>query len=142
MQAQFTLNQSRAEEITMREDYGCQLPPLNHDEEGFGDLGFGDSGPLEMIRDGSSIDHSLEPVFESFILYMCIFFSCSNVDSLQGSFFSEVRDRSESRRNRPSSVRQRSETDTPVRDDGFGGNLGHDEIGISEHFSTALKIDI
>lgn len=62
MQAQFTLNQSRAEEITMREDYGCQLPPLNHDEEGFGDLGFGDSGPLEMIRDGSSIDHSLEPV--------------------------------------------------------------------------------
>ncbi|XP_057372165.1 double-strand-break repair protein rad21 homolog [Daphnia carinata] len=108
MQAQFTLNQSRAEEITMREDYGCQLPPLNHDEEGFGDLGFGDSGPLEMIRDGSSIDHSLEP----------------------GSFFSEVRDRNESRRNRPStSNRQRSETDTPLRDDGFGGNLGHDEIG-------------
>ncbi|KZS22071.1 putative Protein RAD21 [Daphnia magna] len=108
MQAQFTLNQSRAEEITMREDYGCQLPPLNHDEEGFGDLGFGDSGPLEMIRDGSSIDHSLEP----------------------GSFFSEVRDRNESRRNRPSSsIRQRSEADTPIRDDGFGGNLGHDEIG-------------
>ncbi|EFX68066.1 putative RAD21 [Daphnia pulex] len=108
MQAQFTLNQSRAEEITMREDYGCQLPPLNHDEEGFGDLGFGDSGPLEMIRDGSSIDHSLEP----------------------GSFFAEVRDRSESRRNRPSSsVRLRSETDTPIRDDGFGGNLGNDEIG-------------
>ena len=62
MQAQFTLNQSRAEEITMREDYGCQLPPLNHDEEGFGDLGFGDTGPLEMIRDGSAIDQSLEPV--------------------------------------------------------------------------------
>jgi hypothetical protein len=70
MQAQFTLNQSRAEEITMREDYGCQLPPLNHDEEGFGDLGFGDSGPLEMIRDGSSIDHSLEPVLANDIFYM------------------------------------------------------------------------
>lgn len=70
MQAQFTLNQSRAEEITMREDYGCQLPPLNHDEEGFGDLGFGDSGPLEMIRDGSSIDHSLEPVIANFLLSM------------------------------------------------------------------------
>lgn len=62
MQAQFTLNQSRAEEITMREDYGCQLPSLPHDEEGFGDLGFGDSEPLEMIRDGSNVNHSLEPV--------------------------------------------------------------------------------
>ena len=62
MQAQFTLNQSRAEEITMREDYGCQLPPLPHEEEGFGDLGFGDSEPLEMIRDGSNVNHSLEPV--------------------------------------------------------------------------------
>ncbi len=62
MQAQFTLNQSRAEEITMREDYGCQLPPLPHDEEGFGDLGFGDSGPLELIRDGSTNDHTLDPV--------------------------------------------------------------------------------
>ena len=76
MQAQFTLNQSRAEEITMREDYGCQLPPLNHDEEGFGDLGFGDSGPLEMIRDGSSIDHSLEPVLSIFLCcYACMLFS-------------------------------------------------------------------
>ena len=46
----------------MREDYVCQLPSLPHDEEGFGDLGFGDSEPLEMIRDGSNIDHSLEPV--------------------------------------------------------------------------------
>ena len=55
--------------------------------------------------------------------------------SLQGSFFAEVRDRSESRRNRPSSsVRLRSETDTPIRDDGFGGNLGNDEIGISIAF--------
>lgn len=71
MQAQFTLNQSRAEEITMREDYGCQLPPLNHDEEGFGDLGFGDSGPLEMIRDGSTIDQSLEPVtIQSYQIYV------------------------------------------------------------------------
>ena len=62
MQAQFTLNQSRAEEITMREDYGCQLPSLQNDEEGFGDIGFGDSESLELIRDGSNVDHSLEPV--------------------------------------------------------------------------------
>lgn len=52
------------------------------------------------------------------------------VKSLQGSFFSEIRERCESRKNRPStSNRQRSEADTPIRDDGFGGNLGQDEIG-------------
>lgn len=65
MQAQFTMNQSRAEEITMREDYGCQLPPLTHDDDGFGDIGFGDSGPLELIRDGTAMEHSLEPVNRS-----------------------------------------------------------------------------
>lgn len=73
MQAQFTLNQSRAEEITMREDYGCQLPSLPHDEEGFGDIGFGDSEALEMIRDGSNADHSLEPVFKKYQLLLYLF---------------------------------------------------------------------
>jgi len=108
MQAQFTLNQSRAEEITMREDYGCQLPSLQNDEEGFGDIGFGDSESLELIRDGSNVDHSLEP----------------------GSFFGEIRERAESRRSRPSSTnRLRSGADTPIRDDGFGGNIGNDDIG-------------
>lgn len=57
----------------MREDYGCQLPSLPHDEEGFGDLGFGDSEALEMIRDGSNIEHSLEPVTFIFIFPLYIF---------------------------------------------------------------------
>lgn len=41
-----------------------------------------------------------------------------------------MRDKSESRRNRPStSNRIRSGGDTPMRDDGFGGNVGHDDMG-------------
>lgn len=121
MQAQFTLNQSRAEEITMREDYGCQLPSLQHDEEGFGDIGFGDSESLELIRDGSNVDHSLEP----------------------GSFFGEIRERTESRRSRPPSTnRLRSGADTPIRDDGFGGNLGNDDdIGGGGLFEGGLFDD-
>lgn len=48
IQAQLTMNQSRAEEITMREDYGSLS--LSHHDEGFGDLEFNDDGP-EMLRD-------------------------------------------------------------------------------------------
>jgi len=42
------MNQSRAEEITMREDYGSLS--LAHHDEGFGDLEFNDDGP-ELLRD-------------------------------------------------------------------------------------------
>jgi cohesin complex subunit SCC1 len=49
IQAQFSMNQTRAEEITMREDYGN----INLDT---GDDGFGDQvGSPEMLRDASSI---------------------------------------------------------------------------------------
>ena len=49
---------------------------------------------------------------------------------LQGNFFGEIRDRNESRRNRPStSNRLRSGGDTPIREDGFGGQIGNDDIG-------------
>jgi len=50
IQAQFSMNQTRAEEITMREDYGN----INLDT---GDDGFGDQvGSPEMLRDASSIE--------------------------------------------------------------------------------------
>lgn len=50
--------------------------------------------------------------------------------SLQGSFFGDIRDRNESHRKRPStSNRPRSSADTPIRDDGFGGNVGNDNMG-------------
>ncbi|XP_039750249.1 uncharacterized protein LOC120626690 isoform X2 [Pararge aegeria] len=70
IEAQFSLNQSRAEEITMREDYGS-LNLVTHDD-GFGDMGFdadnpdimreaiGNEGGLEqsnlLFADGSSLE--------------------------------------------------------------------------------------
>lgn len=47
IEAQFSINQSRADEITMREDYGS-LPMTIHDD-GFGDIGFDDGS--DYIRD-------------------------------------------------------------------------------------------
>lgn len=47
IEAQFSINQSRADEITMREDYSNYHMPMNDD--GFGDLGFDGS---DFIRDG------------------------------------------------------------------------------------------
>lgn len=53
IEAQFSINQSRADEITMREDYG-NLPMTIHDD-GFGDIGFDADGP-DFIRDDANID--------------------------------------------------------------------------------------
>lgn len=53
IEAQFTLNQSRAEEITMREDYGSISLVDSHADEGFGDMGFGDAEAPDIMRHGS-----------------------------------------------------------------------------------------
>lgn len=55
IEAQFSINQSRADEITMREDYG-NLPMSIHDD-GFGDIGFDADGP-DFIRD--EVDPSID----------------------------------------------------------------------------------
>lgn len=49
IEAQFSINQVRADEITMREDYGS-LSMSIHDD-GFGDMGF-DAETPELVRDG------------------------------------------------------------------------------------------
>lgn len=49
IEAQFSINQSRADEITMREDYGSL--PLAINDDGFGDIGF-DTVGNDFIRDG------------------------------------------------------------------------------------------
>lgn len=68
IQAQFSLNQSRAEEITMREDYGTMAlagpsapggDNLGVDDEGFGDmLSFdrNETGPADLLRDATAAD--------------------------------------------------------------------------------------
>ncbi|CAG9766759.1 unnamed protein product [Ceutorhynchus assimilis] len=57
IEAQFSLNQSRAEEITMREEYG-NISLVNHDD-GFGDMGF-DSDPPDLMRHAGSLEPSME----------------------------------------------------------------------------------
>lgn len=58
IEEQFSINQSRADEITMREDYGT-LPMSIHDD-GFGDMGF-DADTPDLARDGlePNIDEGL-----------------------------------------------------------------------------------
>ncbi|XP_045514622.1 double-strand-break repair protein rad21 homolog isoform X1 [Pieris brassicae] len=57
IEAQFSLNQSRAEEITMREDYGS-LNLVTHDD-GFGDMGFDTENP-DIMRDAIGNEGGLE----------------------------------------------------------------------------------
>lgn len=59
IEAQFSLNQSRAEEITMREDYG-NLSLVTHDQ-GFGDMSF-DAEPPELLRHATSMEPALDQV--------------------------------------------------------------------------------
>ncbi|XP_065083169.1 double-strand-break repair protein rad21 homolog isoform X2 [Ochlerotatus camptorhynchus] len=54
IEAHFSINQSRADEITMREDYGTL--PLNIHDDGFGDMGFDDTP--DIVRD--RIDEPME----------------------------------------------------------------------------------
>lgn len=54
IEAHFSINQSRADEITMREDYGTL--PMNIHDDGFGDMGFDDTP--DIVRD--RIDEPME----------------------------------------------------------------------------------
>lgn len=59
IEAQFSINQSRADEITMREDYGSM--PMSIHDDGFGDIGGFDADGPDFIRDDvdPNIDVSL-----------------------------------------------------------------------------------
>lgn len=67
IEAQFSLNQSRAEEITMREDYGS-LSLVTHDQ-GFGDMSF-DAEPPELMRHAGGMEPSLDQVKPLKICYL------------------------------------------------------------------------
>ncbi|XP_039301291.1 double-strand-break repair protein rad21 homolog A [Nilaparvata lugens] len=111
IEAQFSLNQSRAEEITMREEYG-NIGALVPQEEGFGDMGFDTDAP-ELLRQ-TGFDHHLDQ------------------DNL---LFSDGVEHMEKGKDEPQPStsgglmsRGGLDIDTPIRDDGFGGNLGQDII--------------
>ena len=87
IQAQFALNQTRTEDITMREDYGMRFVP-----EAFGDIGF---DTAEIMRDGD------------------------NGSYMFGESFSDM-----TRDGRFVRHSTTMEIDAPLKDDGFGGQLG------------------
>jgi len=65
IEAQFSINQSRADEITMREDYGSLS--LSLQDDGFGDIGFEAETP-EIIR--CSIPSNINVSIFEFFGYM------------------------------------------------------------------------
>lgn len=111
IEAQFSLNQSRAEEITMREDYGS-LSLVTHDQ-GFGDMSF-DAEPPELMRHATAMEPSLD---QSHMLF-------SDGPGMEAGL--EAKDKEPVAGTSGSA--QAMDIDTPIRDDGFGGHLGQDII--------------
>ncbi|KAK4305905.1 hypothetical protein Pmani_022222 [Petrolisthes manimaculis] len=114
IQAQFTLNQSRAEEITMREDYGNIS--LVTGDDGFGDIGFEE--PPDIMRDTSAMDQTLDHS-------SLIFGDGGPLDKEKEAGVSKEQD-SRLAAARPDA--SALDLEAPIRDDGFGGNLGQDII--------------
>ncbi|XP_043210960.1 double-strand-break repair protein rad21 homolog isoform X2 [Amphibalanus amphitrite] len=112
IQAQFSFNQSRAEEITMREDYGNIS--LVTGDDGFGDMGFDAEPPVELMRDANS----LEPTLENTNLL----FDGSNAPKPEAAPAPGETSQQSTSKQTPAAL----ELDAPIRDDGFGGNLGQD----------------
>ena len=115
IQAQFTLNQSRAEEITMREDY-ANLSLVTNDD-GFGDMGFEE--PPELMRAASAMERSLDH-------QNLMFGETSALDKdKEEPSTSKIEDSHLG----PGRVnRSALDLEAPIRDDGFGGNLEQDMI--------------
>nr|CAD7405598.1 unnamed protein product [Timema poppensis] len=115
IEAQFSLNQSRAEEITMREDYGSIALVTN--DEGFGDIGF-DTEPPELIRNVSTLEPSLD---QASLLF-------SDGPGVENMVPLDKEKEPQPSTSGGQSSRSALEIDAPIRDDGFGGNLGQDII--------------
>ncbi|KAI4459377.1 scc1 / rad21 family member [Holotrichia oblita] len=102
IEAQFSLNQSRAEEITMREDYGSMA--LVSTDDGFGDMGFDTDAP-ELMRHGTSLEPSME---QNNLLF-------TDGPVLEGVGIEKEREPIPS-----TSGAQPMEVDSHIRDEGFG----------------------
>ena len=104
IQQQFVMNQSRVEEITMREDYGNIT--LSHDDDGFGDSL--ELEAPEMLRDASHMNHQYDTELSL------------DTDT------SKARDQSRAMSlqpdiSAPSTSGSKMTLDAPIGDDGFGG---------------------
>ncbi|XP_037806014.1 double-strand-break repair protein rad21 homolog isoform X1 [Lucilia sericata] len=114
IEAQFSINQSRADEITMREDYGSLSLSLHDD--GFGDVGFDNDTP-DMVR--GHLDSTLnDQLFEDEII-------------------TNVRESNEAtiRLNEP------DVTDSRLDGDGFGDEFGQPELFGDELFGEPPRLE-
>ena len=118
IQAQFTLNQSRAEEITMREEYGNIS--LVAGDDSFGDISFEE--PSSLMRATSGIDQNLD----------------------QTNIFGENIDKDGDATNRLSGTSRGGpnasglDLEAPIKDDGFGRNPCQEDIMSGELFEGGL----
>lgn len=103
VQPQFNLNQSRAEEITIREDYG-NITLVGDD--GFGDMGFDER---EMLREGPSLDEPLMHPSDGSNLLLEESHKKDGEVSLD--------------------KQMEMDYDKPLQDDGFGGAVGEGLLG-------------
>ncbi|KAF2894481.1 hypothetical protein ILUMI_11681 [Ignelater luminosus] len=115
IEAQFSLNQSRAEEITMREDYGSIT--LVSNDDGFGDMGFETDAP-ELMRPTSGLEPSIE---QSNLLF-------SDGPALDGVGLDKDREPIPSTSGTQPAHPSPMDVDVPGRDDGFGTNLDQNII--------------
>jgi len=128
IQAQFSMNQTRAEEITMREDYGNIT--LDTGDDGFGDVQAIGSRTPEMLRDASTIEPdfgpdslSLAPETEA-----TREFSMADHTSIAGESMAAPSSMFEGHGQRellrdPIKELRPTGLDAPIQDDGFGGSV-------------------
>ncbi|XP_013109711.2 double-strand-break repair protein rad21 homolog [Stomoxys calcitrans] len=117
IEAQFAMNQSRADEITMREDYGSLSHSLHDD--GFGDIGFGSDTP-DMVRDHLD-SHMNDQLFEDEVMPHMARDGAEASISLQ----------------EPSLSNPRLDMDA----DGFGDEFGQRELFDDELFGDPPRLD-
>ena len=123
IQAQLSMNQTRAEEITMREDYGN----INLDTV---DDGFGEQiGSPEMLRepqdlggDGMSFAGDAQSLMEVDERSAALGYTHSMIGSRAGSVVGAPRAASPSQSLKSSRM---SHLDAPIQDDGFGGSVSN-----------------
>lgn len=115
IEAQLAINQSRADEITMREDYGSLSLSLHDD--GFGDIGFGSDTP-DMMRD--HLDGGMnDQLFEDEVM-------------------TQVREANEASitLNEPAGI-----SSAPLEEDGFGDEFGQPELFGDELFGEPPRLE-
>ncbi|XP_013777469.1 double-strand-break repair protein rad21 homolog [Limulus polyphemus] len=110
METPVTLNQSRAEDITLKEDYGTLTLMADDGFGEFGDMGFDDP---ELARDATNID-------EGFDHASLLLGEDRNKDKPEDT----SHEPHEASQQGPSSSKPNMSLDAPLKDDGFGGTVG------------------